>query len=35
MQIKVNYKYKQRLKNKAEKQTNLNKNCIKLSKFFK
>ena len=35
MQIEVDYKCKQRLRNKTEKQTNLNENCIKLFKFFK
>ena len=28
MQIKVDYECKQRLKNKIEKQTNLDENCI-------
>ena len=35
MQIEVDYKREKRLKNKIKKQTNLNKNYIKLSRFFK
>ena len=35
MQIEVDYECKQRLKNKVEKQINLNENCIKFSQFFK
>ena len=35
MQIKVDYECKQRLRNKIRKQTNLNENCIKLSRFFR
>ena len=35
MQIEIDYEREKRLKNKIEKQTNLNENCIKLSRFFR
>ena len=35
MQIKVDYEREKRLRNKIEKQINLNENCIKFFKFSK